>query len=97
MVYIASVWTIGAGTKSDNREVLANLDASSISGENSLKFRVMTFGLKNPPAVFQRLMQQAISCLNLEDGPRVCVGIYRRHYHVLTKPQRSPATPTEGL
>ena len=32
------------------------------------EFRVMPFGLTNAPAVFQRLMQQALTGLNPEEG-----------------------------
>ena len=46
-----------------------------ITPQGLYEFRVMPFGLTNAPAVFQRLMQQVISCLNPEDGPEF-VSVY---------------------
>ena len=40
-----------------------------ITPQGLYEFRVMPFGLTNAPAVFQRLMQQVISCINPEQGP----------------------------
>ena len=39
------------------------------------EFRVMPFGLRNTPAVFQRLMHQVISTLNPMEGPNF-VSVY---------------------
>ena len=39
------------------------------TAQGLFEFRVMPFGLTNAPAVFQRLMQQALMGLNPEEGP----------------------------
>ena len=40
-----------------------------VTPQGLYEFRVMPFGLTNAPAVFQRLMQQALMGLNPEEGP----------------------------
>ena len=40
-----------------------------VTPQGLFNFKVMPFGLTNAPAVFQRLMQQVVMCLNPDDGP----------------------------
>ena len=51
------------------REPTSQDKTAFVTPQGLFEFRGMPFDFRNAPAVFQRLMQQVIKGLNLEEGP----------------------------
>ena len=63
IIYLASgFWQIKVHPDSQEKTAF-------VTPQGLFHFKVMPFGLTNAPAVFQRLIQQVVICLNPDDGP----------------------------